>query len=103
MGYGFTLPEQHKIPESKAKNATMHAIIFGRVIDKHAMHLINYEVPDHSSINIGTQVGYGCSDRKAGFDVDHLKTGKRFYDISGSGGDHPLSNFPIAGLCARSA
>ncbi len=63
-------------------------------------HLINHEVHDHSSINIGTQVGYGCSDRKAGFDVYHLKTGKRFYDISGSGGDHPPGTFPIAGLSA---
>jgi len=27
MRYGFTLPDQHKIPESKAKNDAMHAII----------------------------------------------------------------------------
>jgi len=58
----------------------------------------HYKVSGHFPIKADTLVGCVTNDGEARFDVNLLKTGERFADISGIGGGHQISNFPIAGL-----
>jgi len=55
-----------------------------------------YKVSGHSSNKAGTLVGCATSG-EARFDVNFVKTGERFADISGIGGDCQPHNFPITG------
>jgi len=58
----------------------------------------HYKVSGHFPIKADTLVGCVTNDGEAGFDVNLLKTGERFADISGIGGDCQPHNFPITGL-----